>query len=525
MRKSLLLPVMFVAAGCQGDDTGILARDPDPQNAFAASSAALQKLGPGWGTDVVRPHGCFASVASRGGRIPYLYRSFALRLPAGVQSRDGAVASFRYRAVRSNGATIAVLNCVIPATDRAREMLARWLKLPTGPEVGGVVLMDGDGCVLENSPANPCPIEPIVVTPPPADNPCDVLDPCIPGPMNGGGGGATWEPPATGGGVPCTQCGPGTPILTCGNGSPVTRGVDVRCSVSNSGDQRIAGWAFTDGTNSVTAPGGSAEWSGTAVASGIVSADLVEGTTLQAQMTVNGRGWTWATHAVSEYRDGTGAPCFSHTPTYNRPNAENLQIGATECGKGGRFIQPDSYAPAGDGFTAATVPSGPNQGMHYVVQAKLYLRRESTYSSGLWPNARQEMLHNNPPWTQARDCGPLANWYQFSTCMGAGPDAFIAGVRNHEGWGSTGHNGHFSAAYDAVADPANDPMRYFEETVGSNQMSLGDFIITLREGFYARAREADRATLDGGPVMVGNWSGIYWGWLGDHFSPMYNLTF
>jgi hypothetical protein len=100
--------------------------------------------------------------------------------------------------------------------------------------------------------------------------------------------------------------------------------------------------------------------------------------------------------------------------------------------------------------------------------------------------------------------------------MGANPESFVAGVRAHEGYGTTGHNGHFSAAYDAVADPANDPMVYFDRKVGQNSISYSSFLVEVRRGFYDRAGAADRATLDisdGGTIVTGNFTGTYYGWV------------
>jgi len=99
--------------------------------------------------------------------------------------------------------------------------------------------------------------------------------------------------------------------------------------------------------------------------------------------------------------------------------------------------------------------------------------------------------------------------------MGVNPEAYIAGARAHEGWGTTGHNGHFSAAYAAAIDPNNDVMIFFDQQVGPRGVSLGAFITDLRTAFYRRAERADIATRDtqhGGTIVTGNWSGTYYGW-------------
>jgi hypothetical protein len=284
--------------------------------------------------------------------------------------------------------------------------------------------------------------------------------------------------------------------------------------VINAGDLDVISWTFSGGGTTVAGPRGITQWGGTAAASGEVSVRLADGRTLVGAMTVLDRGWTWATHAVSEYRDGTGVRCLNHTPTLG-VDGYNLPLAATNCQDGRRMVQPDSYSA--DGFVATTVPSGPNKGMHYVSSASLSIRRESTYNSGLFPDAPRVPLVETNLYPHQSRCGrATANWYEFSTCMNAHPDAFIAGVRAHEGYGTTGHNGHFSAAYDAVANPANDPMILFDQIVGEPTMTFAAFVQRVRTQFYQVADQADRATLDiqdGGFLVTGNWTGQTWRWL------------
>jgi len=505
MRTSLLTvaAAASLSAGCGDAGTDSVHQFGAADGpAFSATSRALDPLGPGWRTTAESPHGCFVSVAARDGAIPYLYRRIPLRLPTGVQTKDGAVTAFRYRGVRPDGRVLAVLNCVIPATDRAREAVARRFGVPDGPEKDGVVIQ---GCVTENSRENPCPIDPIVVIAPPAEEPCSNCNEPVPPPPPSGGGGGTG---------PCSSCGPAAPTLSCTSGVP--RGGTGQCTVST-GDgsiPEVVGWEFTDGVSTVTQYTSAARWRGTAVQSGTVTAALADGNRLQANFGVADRGWKWATHATSEYGDGT-ATCLNHTPSFGPGNANGLNLpmdnGASDCTTGQRMIQPDSYAPAGDGFTVGTVSGGPNEGLHYVKTARLYLRRKSAYNQGMWPSAAGVALRDE----QQSACGDWTNWHGFMRCMGADPDGYIAGVRAHEGYGTTGHNGHFSAAYDAVADPSNDPMIFFDQRVGPNTLDLGAFVTNTRNGFYPRAQRSDIATRDisgGGTVVTGNWSGTYYGW-------------
>lgn len=505
MRAWIVLAAALMLAGACSDLTSTGRAGPGTAGPeFARSLRALQNLGPGWSTSPGEPHACFASVENPGRHIPYLYSRFALHLGPGVRARDGEVTAFRFVSRARDGSIRAVINCVIPATARARAEVARRLRIPLPDSGSGVTVM---GCVIGNSFGNPCVLDPVVVVAVDEEEPpCDYAPVCNPdhtgSPSTGTGG--------TGG---CANCGPDVPRVQCPS---VQRGQRVRCLVSPAGDLDVISWSFTDGTSTVAGPSGNTEWSGPVVASGEVAVRMRDGTVLIGMLTVQDRGWTWATHAVSEYRDGTGVQCLNYTPTFNSIEGLNLPLGATDCSATRRQIQPDSY-DGGDGFVAATVPGGPNRGMHYVSSASLSLRRESTYNLGVFPNAPRVPLIQTSAYPHQTLCGrTTANWYEFNTCMHADADGYIAGLRAHEGRGSHGNNGHFSAAYNAVADPANDPMILFDQSVGSNSISRNAFIIDVRQEFHSAAEAVDQATRDipdGGRLVTGNWSGQTWRWL------------
>jgi hypothetical protein len=505
MRDRFVLAAALVLTGACSDLTSAGRMEPGASGpGFARSLRALQNLGPGWSTPAGGPHACFASVENPGRGIPYLYSRFALNLEPGMRARGGEVTAFRFVSQAPDGRIRAVINCIIPATARARAAVARRLRIPLPDSGSDMTTM---GCVIDNSFGNPCVLDPVVVVAVDEEEPpCDYAPVCNPdhsgSPSSGTGG--------TGG---CANCGPDVPRVQCPS---VQRGQRVRCLVSPAGDLDVISWTFTDGTSTVTGPSGNTEWSGPVVASGDVTVRMRDGTVLVGTMSVQDRGWTWATHAVSEYSDGTGVQCLNYTPTFNSIEGLNLPLGATSCTSTRRQIQPDSY-DGGDGFVAATVPGGPNRGMHYVSSASLSLRRESTYNSGVFPAAPRVPLIQTPLYPHQTLCGrTTANWYEFNTCMHADADGFIAGLRAHEGRGSHGNNGHYSAAYNAVADPANDPMILFDRIVATNTISLNAFIGEVRREFYPMAESADRATrdiADGGSIVTGNWSGQTWRWL------------
>lgn len=521
---ALLVVLALVVVGCR-DGVMPAAHPPGPGPAFATSSAALTAIGPGWQTRPEDPHACFTSVA-RPGSGKFRYNRVSLRFPAAANARDGAVAAFRFRAEREDGGVAAVLNCVIPATSRAREIVARRFRVPDEPRSDGVTVLScpSTGCDLPEFAWGACKGGLDYGEWPD----CEPYDACeselIECHPTGGS-----APEGTEGTSGCSNCGPDQPTLSCAPHG-VTRGSFVRCVVTigttRMGDLDVAGWAFSDGSSYITARGGSSEWAGPAVQSGTITATLADGTTTEGSLTVNPRGWTWATHGWSEFSSGTGTPCLDHTPIYRAPpgtvtvvgmaNGVNLPMGWTNCEIGQRQIQPDSYT-SGDGFTAATAGSGPNRGMHYIASASLRLRRESTLNAGMFPYAPRVPLKDE----QLTACGTPdngfgANWHEFSHCMGADANGYIEGVRAHEGYGTTGHNGHFSAAYDAMVDPLNDPFIFLDGEVSRSGLSMSSFLENVRTRFRLRAREADTATLDiarGGSIVTGNWSGTYWGWI------------
>lgn len=319
----------------------------------------------------------------------------------------------------------------------------------------------------------------------------------------------------------------------------VTRGDTVSCAATSEGSFRVTGWRFSDGNGTeISPPAGSSQnssktWAGQMVTGGTVTVYAVSGgqpQTASATINVLPRGWTFASHAQHRYSDGTGDPCLHHTPRQNTWNGVNLQIGVG-CSVAKRFLQPDMFAPdTAQAFTIGQVAGGPNDSLRFVVSTNIRMLRESTYNTGLWPDAPPEQLSDTigpTPWNQATDCGPTSNWYNFTKCKGGDPDAVITGLKHHEGWGSTGHNGHYSAAWDVVTNPATDPLRFLERQVSQRRDTFDSFFSMVRGEYQDIARMADLATLDvgnGGTVVKGNWQGQFWAWWdGDHFSSM-NLS-
>ncbi|HEX6746655.1 MAG TPA: hypothetical protein VF092_05115 [Longimicrobium sp.] len=481
------------------------------------------------------PYGCYISEAVRTPLYRYRYTRRELHFPATALAADGSTLKYRLRLQNPGEEPVYVANCLIPRTQTGVRFLEQWLRVPkdvrytvthTPDRTGTVTTMatsvNGDPCdsqvgdlydenktcfgldeiiaISKPAPPPPPPPEP---APPPGETTIGTDTP-------GGGDG------------PCYTCeynNSGTLACT----ASVQRGGTVSCSINTAkqGEANLVvhSWTFVD------ADGNTSQnldpvvtWSGTAVVGGTVTVRFDDGSgarEIVSSFMVTDRGWSWARNAESVFSENTGVQCsYWGTPDQGGSNGINLPQGAASCAETKRFVQPDSYSPAGDGFVARTVQSGPNQGFHYIESARLNIKRESSVNVGLRPDAPQVPLLRLG--LNQRSCSTnLINWYQFTLCQGVDPEGYIRGVHNHEGYGSTGHNGHYSAAYDAAVDPANDLMIYLDRMIGVNTINWGTFVEDVRRGFFPRAKMVDEATqdlLNGGTIVTGNYSGIYYGY-------------
>ena len=481
------------------------------------------------------PYGCYISEAVRNPLYRYRYTRRELHLPATALADDGSTLRYRLRLQDPGEEPVYVANCVIPRTRAAVRLLEQWLHVPkdvrytvtyrsgrSGMTTTMATSVDGEPCDSQvgdlYDEAKTCfgLDEIIAITKPSAPPPPPSEPAPPPGETTIGTGGDTG-----GSDGPCYTCEYDS-SGTLGCTASVQRGGTVSCSINSAREGEanlvVHSWTFVD------ADGNTAQnldpvvtWSGTAVVGGTVTVRFDDGSgarEIVSSFVVTDRGWSWARNAESQFSDNTGVQC-SHwgTPDQGGSNGINLPWGAASCAETKRQIQPDSY-DAGDGFVARTVQSGPNQGFHYVESAQLNLKRESSINRGLRLDAAQVPLLRLG--LNQRPCGTnMVNWYQFTMCQDADPEAYVRGVYNHEGYGSTGHNGHYSAAYDAAADPANDLLIYLDRIIGVNSIGWGTFVDDVRRGFYPRAAMVDQATQDlpnGGTIVTGNYSGIYYGY-------------
>lgn len=468
-------------------------------------------------------YGCYVSEAVENAHFRYRYTRRELHFPQPALAPDRPPLEYRLRIQADGTPPIVVANCLIPRSPEAVRTLENVFHAtgvryttPGHPQQDETISASiyEDPCnsrIGDNyDPKGTCfALDPVTGTAPPPSSPPPPPSPGAPiSPGVGSGGGSG----------PCDYCSyNGSATFSC---TPsVQRGGAVSCGIqaakTSESSITVTSWTFRDALGrTVTSTDPTVDWNGVAVTGGNVTVQFDDGTGLRevsSSFAVSDRGWNWARNAESTYSDATGPVCYDHTPTYNRANGVNLPMGTGDCTPQ-RMVQPDSYTPAGDGFTAGTVTSGPNQGFHYIRTAKLYLRRQSSYNLGMRWDAPRVALQG----AQQSACGDWANWFEYTLCAGYSPDAYIAGAHAHEGYGTTGHNGHFSAAYDAVADPGYDPMIFFDQQVGGNDIALDDFMNFVRHDFQLLAERADRATLDlalGGTIVTGNYSGEYCGWL------------
>lgn len=447
IRPFSLLTMLAVPA-CADGPSGPSTRAPDPAPHPSVAAESRDES----------PYGCYVSEAVRNPHYRYRYSRRELRFPSPAIAPDGATLEYRLRLREPGREPAYVANCIIPRTRTAVRLLEEWLRVPrdvrytvahrSGRTGTAIAMLTDEPCNAKvgdvYDPIHTCAtIEGITATGTPQPwEPSTEPAPPPPSPeMPPGEGGGTGG--SSGGDEPCYECSYDS-SGTAGCTPSVPRGVTVICEITaarqGESDLVVHSWTFVDADGRGTATTDPVvRWSGTAVVGGTVTVRFDDGggpRELVSSFTVTPRGWTWAGNAESAYHDGTGPTwCIDYTPTFSDPNGVNLPTWAANCSTGERMIQPDSYAPAGDGFTVATVAGGPNQGLHYIPSARLYLRRQSTYNPGLSAGASRVTLKD----AQRASCGAQANWYQFSGCMGyAGTSPGCEPTRGGEPGATTG---------------------------------------------------------------------------------------
>jgi hypothetical protein len=500
------------SAACQDELTGpVSSGQAPPESARSQSSAPPTKS----------PYVCFTSRAVTGRPYLYEYNHLILDFPTGAVARDGSTMEYGYRGVTPEGEIVAVANCIIPRTRAAIDLTHRrfrvpgdaqiTFRLPGGGSTGDVGTMETCG-----GEDNPCPIPGIIVV---------VRQPSAPPageePVGGGGGTPmpTNPPPAGGGTNPCTSCSPqATPVLQCT--ASVTRTGSVSCTVSLADGTRpdVTAWRFDGNGLVVNGPAGGTAWTGPAVVGGVVSA-TANGQSLTSSFTVTSRGWNWGP-AQWSFQQGAADILFNAEPGVGVYLGWNCTVGG--CGTERRVI-PDIANNNQAGYQVAQVPSGPNTGIWYVSSVDYRMNRASNINPQAEANAPKRTL---PEGSQAQECrsrmnlaagaAVQVNFYTFNEyCKGLNMGAFLSAVWSHEGFGSSGSNGHESQGRAAASRPENNIFAEVEPFVFATETQLRDEVLRVVSRIQQTVND------EGKQEPSGNWSGQFWVWNGvDAYMPV-----
>jgi hypothetical protein len=264
------------------------------------------------------------------------------------------------------------------------------------------------------------------------------------GPFATGGG---WEPNCEDSFVECVT----TPSLSCT--ATVTRGGYVQCDltitgITSSTTISVGQWTFNGGGSQIPGPTGGDQWSGTAVVGGTVSVPVtIDGLlwtpTPSASFTVENRPWSWAS-TVSGQAGSPGDIDVCMTATDGGLTASSH---CTSPGSAGNLFYPSSISN-GNGYTAAEVDGGPNDGLWYV-SARTVTMELRTQLNKQW-RADGPTYAMTGSSTVINACGstPQRNHQAVNqVCTGINMPAyasFVSHVWSHEG-------SHLSAALGAAA--------------------------------------------------------------------------
>jgi len=512
-----MLASALLVSACQ--DAGH--RLPTGADTGALNSVAARELAPG-------PYGCFISQAVTSKPYPYSYSQFALEFPPAALRDDGVTLRYQYRLQEPGKEAVLVANCTIPRTRLAVRLLEQRLKVPrnaryeyvrAGGQTAGTMSADepcnskvGDqyepdkNCfMLEGVTAIGIPATGPGTGEPssPSTGPIVSVDPTSP---DRGSGGTS----------PCYNCGYGSgPMLVCP--AQVTRGSVVTCSLTTADELStvVSEWVYTDTAGQGGGhrePSSDHTWSGTAVHGGIVSVIVDTGSGPEEYFSgfvVTNRGWRWDSSKWS-FQQG-GAPACWNPPATTAGFIIGWNTAANRCDP--LRLDPDPRTDATNGYSVAQVSGGPNHGWWYVTGASYRMDRGSNLNPNVLPGGPRFHVANG---TQAQECrnGGLtgtsiyANFYEFNRyCKGVAMDAMITAAWAHEGFGSTGSNGHESVARVAAAQLAYDPYAAMEPVIATREDWLRDGV---RQAAFNAGRDLTNHAANHGNGISGNWSGTLW---------------
>lgn len=268
--------------------------------------------------------------------------------------------------------------------------------------------------------------------------------------------------------------------------NPVTRGNPVTCEVVLPVDA-VHGWEFSgtfpgpSGSATVSSASTSTSWSGKAVLSGVVSAEVSMGSadtvSLVGDLEVAPRGWSWDSSSFA-YDSTAGLDCGDFGPVYLPGDslylAENTRT--TNCDTG--LYDPSIVSYPDSGYSEAQIlDGGPNDSLWYVTEATYFMDRGAVLNPFITPGGYRDTLTHNK---DKNDClGALGtivvNLFEFNWfCRGDSLNfaSFLEGVYKHEGYGSGALNGHQGRNEAAAMNPGWDPHTRAETMVHETAVSL-----------------------------------------------------
>ena len=320
-------------------------------------------------------------------------------------------------------------------------------------------------------------------------------------------------------------------LLTC---TPIVeRGQQVTCTASLPASTTVTGWEFVpDSVHflDVQETSTSREWWGIAATGGVVKAHVNDGTTgradtLETRFTVTNRRSQWRDNW--DYRPGQSildGEVTSSTP-YVGINCPQQFPDPLHCFLNSPdWVQPDPGLEPG--YTPTEIPSGPNQSYWLPTDIRYNMKRAGSVHPGILststykhPVAREMLSKTCKAGLGVKNgTSAVANMNQATQYCGLpgfpGYDmnAFVAGVRAHEGYGSNGGVGHQKLAEDAAGledaagRPVSDPYIAIEELVFPHSTGLAEAVELLVGGIadFIHWWQSDTNSVNLGPR--GSWA-------------------
>lgn len=287
----------------------------------------------------------------------------------------------------------------------------------------------------------------------------------------------------------------------------VVRGQVTTCQLGVPVDS-VSGWEFTgrlatthgsqSDTVRITSASTSGTWVGIGVLSGVVSAYVVTNgnpDTLSGPLVVTNRtgaAWRWTEADWMFHKDGPTLCAYSAFQTpFPSPNPGMLAADRRTSRCDGGSIEPDVTGFPDSGFTADSVPSGPNDGLWYVVAASYYMDHTSEANPFVRPGGPTDTLTDTTdmkacrrPLGLGRNDPIIVNFYTYNfTCQRIDSTEFFPAIWSHEGFGTQDSldpavaNGHEARRWIAARDTLNDPNRIVESEVNVSREFLGLVVV------------------------------------------------